>query len=712
MTAMKTVARSAPIAILAATVLSLLVWWFWQRHNHPSAPAFSSVSSDLSSGWTPFGGAWRSSGQSIYGDSEDRGPKIMDGSPQWANYFVEADVRLLGSYGDAGLMIRSSGEEEGVDSYHGYFAGIRNMDNSFIFGRADFGWNQIVTLPMPSMVQGWYHIKLLAYGCAIAAAVTNQSGLDERSYVSDPHCLPSGRFGLKSYETSAEWKNIRVGPSSQALLSSLTKGLEPKVVSYNPDTVDSGLSTRAFDQYMDPLRREAEKHKFNLEAKSIGTLALDPAPDSQRATVRGIVTLVDPVVYVQDSTGAILVQPVTAAGSLRIGDEVEAQGTLANDNFAPILTRASFQILWPNSQVIPIALTPFELASGRNRGRFVETEGVLLSQFSGPNRSLYLKMENDTQEFYAIVGNEQAGSLAVHLEPGSRIRLRGIVSSDSAFTGNQVPFALLIPSMAGIHVMGLPSWWTPIHIDFVCLALLLIAGLLHLLLSNIQRWRHKAVLRERERLAFEIHDTLAQSFAGIAFQLQAIRADTPEGGPIRSQLDVALDMVRRSHSEAKRSITAIKPSFDGSVDPVESLRQFAERLSNGRSLQICSSCQGQACRIPQTVADALVLVGQEAISNSIRHSGASKIDISLNIQKQDAQLTVKDNGSGFLVDANTYGFGLRSMSRRAANVSAQLKIASKPGSGTSIQVNARFGRLSTLRQRSWKRSKQLSTSGT
>lgn len=710
MIASNALSRYALMAVTAVLATMLLAVWVWERHRHFTAPPLSSVSTNLSRGWTPFGGAWRSNGPSIFGDSEDRGPKLMDGSLDWENYYVEADVRLLGSYGDAGLIIRSSGEEEGVDSYHGYFAGIRNMDNSYIFGRADFGWIQMVAQPMLPVVAGWYHIKLLAYGCSIATLVSNPSGLQARSYIADPRCLRRGRFGLKSYNASAEWRNLRIGPSSQAGLLELTQGLQPKVVNYGDDSLDSESTTLTLNQYMDPLRREAQRHKFNLEARPIGTLQLDPSENTQPAIVRGIVTLANPVLYLQDATGAVLVRSLAPNESVRVGDEVEAQGILSNADFAPVLSHTSLQILWPNSQVIPIVVTPFELASGRSRGRFVETEGVYLSQFLAPNHSLFLKLENDSQQFYAIISQDNVESLPKHFEPGSRLRLRGVASSDPAFTHNLVPFAILLPSVTGIQVVGLPPWWTPDHIAFAFVIFLLLAGVTHLILSYVQRWRHEAILRERERLALEIHDTLAQSFAGIAFQLQAVRADTPVGDPIRNQLDVALDMVRRSHSEAKRSITTIQtPSADG-ANIAESLRQFAERLCNGGSLKIQSSCQGQVHKIPEAVADAMFLVGQEAISNSVRHSDASQLDIVLIVQNDVAQLIVKDNGSGFVVDPDSYGFGLRGMARRTASVSAQLEISSEPATGTTVLVSRRISRLSTLSRRSWRWLKQLSLS--
>lgn len=690
------------IPAVGATVLigTTLVSWVLHHRSFTLPGQPSAISSDLSAGWVPFGGAWRSEGQDIIGDSEDRGPKLMNGSLSWENYIVEADVRLLGIYGEAGIVIRSSGEEEGVDAYHGYFAGVRNMDNSFLLGRADFGWNLFALKRIPPKADGWYHIKLLAYGCSIAAALTDASGLNERSYVIDPRCLMKGRFGLKSYETSAEWRNVRVEAASLAELRSFTEGLQPTSVRYDVDAPESDFSAGALDQYIDPLRREADELKLHLTTQPIGSLGLDRFQSSGRVTVRGIVTIVRPVMYVQDSSGAILLKPDAPVAHVKVGDEVEAQGVLSNEGFTPNLNHATVQLLWPDSPILPIVASPFELAAGRNTGRFVETDGILLSQYVMANRSLLLKMKNDSQEFYVIAGNDSTASSKAPLKAESRLRLRGVATSDPAYTDNLVPFAILVPSLLNVQVIGPPPLWTSTHIISILALLVLLAGTLHLTLSRMQRWRHEVILRERERIALEIHDTLAQCFAGIGFQLQAMRVDAAGNEPFQRQLDLALDMVRRSHNEAKHSVMAIERAIDCGPGIAESLRKVAEQLSAGRSLAILSKSEGAVCKIPKLVAEIIFRVGQEAIYNSIRHSGASQIEINLDIQRNAAKLMVKDNGAGFTVAADNGGFGLRGMSRRAASVFGHVEITSSPNRGTSVLLFAPIGLFSTLPQRS------------
>ena len=90
--------------------------------------------------WKSFGGTWELVDGTMRNSSDERGAKLLTGPRYWHNYSVDADVMLLGQNGDAGLIIRSSDEEDGVDAYTGYYAGLRSYDSSLILGRAQHEW--------------------------------------------------------------------------------------------------------------------------------------------------------------------------------------------------------------------------------------------------------------------------------------------------------------------------------------------------------------------------------------------------------------------------------------------------------------------------------------------------------------------------------------------------------------------------------------------
>ena len=132
--------------LAVCSLCGLLLLAFVNRHSRglPYKDSFASGSADE---WDAFGGTWELADGAIRNDSDERGAKLLTGSTQWENYSLEADVKLLGRDGDAGLVVRSSDEEEGVDSYNGYYAGLRNRDNALVLGRANHGWIGEQTVP-------------------------------------------------------------------------------------------------------------------------------------------------------------------------------------------------------------------------------------------------------------------------------------------------------------------------------------------------------------------------------------------------------------------------------------------------------------------------------------------------------------------------------------------------------------------------------------
>jgi signal transduction histidine kinase len=215
--------------------------------------------------------------------------------------------------------------------------------------------------------------------------------------------------------------------------------------------------------------------------------------------------------------------------------------------------------------------------------------------------------------------------------------------------------------------------------------------------QRVENWRLRAVLEERERLAHEMHDTLAQSFAGIGFQLQAIRNKLPEReAAVHQQLELASNLVRHSHDEARRSIAMLRPQSLESEDLLSALDQHARRLVEGGAVRVISERSGEARPIPLRVADTLFRVGQESIANSLRHASPAVLRIRLEYSPNSVSLAVEDNGTGFNPEAALQGFGIRGMRRRAQTVSATLRVHSTPGEGTLIEVMAPLPPLLTL----------------
>jgi signal transduction histidine kinase len=215
--------------------------------------------------------------------------------------------------------------------------------------------------------------------------------------------------------------------------------------------------------------------------------------------------------------------------------------------------------------------------------------------------------------------------------------------------------------------------------------------------------RESAVLEERNRLAGEIHDSLAQSFAGISMQLSAAgRAMARKSKDAWGHVERANELARFGLSEARRSALSLRSNIIEESGLIEALRKLTER-SNIPGL---ISCSFQASRVderalsPQVQQD-LLRIAQEAISNALRHAQPSEIKVSLRGNQSNLVLRVTDNGSGLARTrlSERHGFGFANMSARAKNLGAALDIESKPGHGTSVIVRLRMADWSIGRGR-------------
>jgi signal transduction histidine kinase len=252
--------------------------------------------------------------------------------------------------------------------------------------------------------------------------------------------------------------------------------------------------------------------------------------------------------------------------------------------------------------------------------------------------------------------------------------------------------ASLQPSGAervAVGVVSGPTSLGPGPLIFAGLATLAIFFLSQHLYSFAQHWRMRAVVEERAHLAHEMHDTLAQSFAGIGFQLQAIRNSMPPNSfALEKQVDLAMELARSSHEEVRRCIASLRPQMPGPVGLLPALRACAERMINGGGVKVETCFGGELTTIPPRIEDALFRIGREAIANSIRHAGPSIIRIRVRRHFSSVWLSVEDDGVGFATDGHGTGFGLAGMRRRAEGISATLEVRSVPGSGTRIEVRA------------------------
>lgn len=691
--------------VLVLAGLSYCLLWYLRNPSRglPYKDSFAEGSIDE---WKAYGGSWGVVDGAMRNDSDEHGGKLITGSPYWKDYGVEADLQLFRT-GDVGLIVRASDEERGVDAYSGYYAGIRtwgtsynaDLQNRLVIGLAKHGWVEYSTIPIPGGVRPseWYHLRVVAFGCTIVATATNpRTGASITASARPDTCFRTGRIGLRSFGTGGIWKNVQVREVHapvQDLGQVSTEPLPPFGLKYAPGSAESELLAPTGNSARVPKtanRQTVERTPPKNYVRTVSNLRLLPSVQSTAATVRGVVVLTAPEIYVQDSTGGVAV-PNPNGPQLRTGDEVEVTGIVEPHAFSATLRNATVRTLWEHEPIPPVAITAGQAATGAYDATFVQLEGILLDKAPGANGTWELTLEHGRQSFVAITNTGRGKEQLPRLVQNSILRVRGVCVVDPRYTRTKTPFVVLLPSTNAIEVVAGPPWWSLRYLLAILAASLVLVLLAYLLYMRVKHLRLCAILAERARLAHELHDTLAQSFAGIGFQLQAIRNRIPKDSKlIHEQLNQAYELVQHSHEEARRSIATLRPESLESSGLAAALQAWVNRIVEGGALQVSVSTSGTPVTMPLLIKDTLYRIGQEAIANAIRHAEPTVIKIELAFDRNAVLLSIEDNGCGFDPEKESSGFGLIGMRKRAESISAAMEIVSEGGSGTRIHVKAQL----------------------
>lgn len=203
-----------------------------------------------------------------------------------------------------------------------------------------------------------------------------------------------------------------------------------------------------------------------------------------------------------------------------------------------------------------------------------------------------------------------------------------------------------------------------------------------------QETRQMAVIEERNRMAREIHDTLAQGFTGIVLQLEAAEQALGEDlGAAQQHLDRARSLARDSLNEARRSVWGLRPGALEQLPLVEALAQEIERFTRQSGVKANFNISEGSCRLPEDVEAALLRICQESLANVRKHAQASEVDVNLIFEESAVRLSLRDNGVGFDPQALPEGtFGLIGMRERARLLGGEFVVQSEKGRGVLIQA--------------------------
>lgn len=323
-----------------------------------------------------------------------------------------------------------------------------------------------------------------------------------------------------------------------------------------------------------------------------------------------------------------------------------------------------------------------ELAPGKGRLAFYYTA----LSFVAPERVRFkYKLEGFDNDW--VDGGTRRIAYYTNLRPG-RYKFRVIASNNDG---------LWSPTSAAFDLYLKPHFYQTYWFYAVCtLVLALFVWQLYRIRIRRVESQFAAVLAERNRIAREIHDNLAQEMLGISVQLEVVARTMPASAELaRTHLDRVRVLVRHGIAEARRYVWDLRSQALDKNDLASALSDTARRLTNETAVQAEVEVTGTFRSLSPLIEGNLLRIGQEAINNAVRHAQARKILINLKFDAKRVQLSVHDDGHGFAYQESNNGearhFGLVGMRERAERIGGTLSINSRADKGTRVLVDVPIG---------------------
>lgn len=472
-------------------------------------------------------------------------------------------------------------------------------------------------------------------------------------------------------------------------------------------------------------------------------------PGSQ-VHVRGVVTFQrkGEDLFLQDASGGLQVKSKLDQ-SVIPGQVVEAVGFPAVENYLPVLEDAVFRKtdeLQKNLTPQPVSVG--DLLEGLHHANYVSLDGVLVDRLARgigrtadePVIQTSLELQSSNLLFEAEKDTADENGFLTSIPIGSVVEVSGICVLESDEDGKIKSVRILLPTSHNVQILAKPSWLTPQHL---LTSLAIVSGILLLAISwsvmvskknsalhslvgekeaaqkelqqahDLLEWRvqertkqlkiemtarkeselqFRAVLTERTRLAQELHDTLEQTITGIALQLDRV-ANHFQKNPNNAShhLKLARSLTRQGQTEVRYSVWGLRRRAGETFNLVNALSISGRQLADNAEIQVEIETRGEAQALSEIFEENLLRIGQEAVTNAVKHSGAKKIKIELEFSLQKVVLQIKDDGKGFVLETcagpDEGHFGLLGIRERAERMGGEANISSVPGAGTCIRVN-------------------------
>ena len=495
----------------------------------------------------------------------------------------------------------------------------------------------------------------------------------------------------------------------------------------------------------------APSSAFESPAVPLPELALfSPNPSrGRRIRSEGVVTLAYPgrFFYLQEGLHGVRVE-TTSLEPIEPGDLVEVAGFLDMSRHIGGLVEAVYRRRDHDARPLPVTIQPREVITVNERSRQIgqiarpgNYHGCLISftatlMEARPPVGEWCGLTLADGPFIVMATLPAAEFPRIRsLRPGSTLTVTGIadldIMPDPTLSLGLDPLTqrvgVFIQRADDVAVISAPSWWTPARLGtalaFALGTVMAVLGWNYLLhqrvmqqassLAEQMRSRYEAeaefqaTLRERGRLAANLHDTVLQTVTGIGYQLKGMKAsmrqserrDGSEPLQAVTDIDIAQRMVDHAVQQLRGTVWAMQTLPLAGQSLATAVEALVQKLQAEHSAEICLRTNGPVRQVPDVVAGNLFLVAQEAVYNALRHADASRVDVELSFAEPGTvTVQVHDDGRGFVPGqqpgAADGHFGIEGMRDRVSRIGGRWAVESQVGAGTTITATVPIaGRL-------------------
>ncbi len=665
---------------------------------------------------------------------------VTAAEPDWSGRFIMQDasagifVQNLGTQPKIGDLV----EVDGVTG-PGWFAPVVQSA----------GWTKLGTAPLPPAKQ--VSIERLMTGVETSQRVEVTGLVRSVSYVASQKTMIEvsvGGYRIRVFPRLPPDLNPRSLVAAKVRL----RGTATSAFNYARHQLTAvNLMVPSADEFI--VEEPEQRSPFTLPFLRLDDLARFRTSGNlgERLHVKGVLTFQRPGLdlFLQDESGGLRLESrspiVLPAGKL-----VEAVGFLEIVDYQPVLRDAVYNEL--DEPLVPVKAKPVpmaEIRDGLHGGELIVLQGRLIDRSTRQVRRedagfagvrTVCTIQHSEQSFTAeLEGTQESATLAA-IPLGSQVELTGVATLATGEDGKLKALTLLLPDEAGVRVLEKPSPLTP---ERLLIGLAVLCGLLaaaaawlltvsrkNAMLKFLVEEREKAqkelqlahdqleervrerteqlktemsarqaaevefraVLTERTRLARELHDTLEQALTGISLQLDtALRLFARNPADAGPPLELARRFLGQSRLDLRRSIWDLRSRELEQFALTQALSIASTQILTGSGISVEHATTGESRRLPEIVEENLLRIAQEALTNVLKHSGATAVSLQLIFGPDSVAMEIKDNGSGLIASrvaaTDQPHYGLLGMKERAKRIGGRLDVSGPAGEGTTVRVS-------------------------